>query len=225
MQLATRPDVQVLRVEAPFNFSALCNLGARTASGNLFCFLNNDMEITQRSWLLELAGLALQPEIGAVGPLLRYPDGRIQHLGIRVDPPWPRLIGDGFREPSLRRHSARLHAVQNVSAVTGGCLVTRREVFMAVGGFDEALAVAYNDVDFCLSLRAAGYWIAWTPFAELNHHLSATRGEKRTPEHRLRHQREITHLQQKWPGPLSNDPFHPEGCFRYTAACLKMEIQ
>ena len=200
-------NVQMLRVDDPFNFSALCNAGVRAAHGDILCFLNNDMEITQRGWLEELVGLAVQPEIGAVAPLLRYPDGRIQHLGIRVDPPWPRLIGDGWREPVPRQDAMRLHAVHDVSAVNGGCLVTRREVFTAVGGFDEALPVAYNDVDFCFAVRKAGFWVVVTPFAELNHELFASRRDVPKPDRRRDWQASIRYLQEKWPDPLGNDPF------------------
>ena len=200
-------NVQMLRVDAPFNFSALCNAGAREAHGDIRCFLNNDMEITQRGWLEELVGLAVQPEIGAVAPLLRYPDGRIQHLGIRVDPPWPRLIGDGWREPVAKQDAMRLHAVHDVSAVNGGCLVTRRDVFAAVGGFDEALPVAYNDVDFCFAVRKAGFWVVVTPFAELNHELFASRRDVPKPDRRRDWQESIRYLQEKWPDQWGSDPY------------------
>ena len=205
--LSGQANVQVLRVDAPFNFSALCNRGARAAHGDLFCFLNNDMEITHRGWLEELVSLAVQPEIGAVAPLLRYPDGRIQHLGIRVDLPWPRLIGDGWRQPLSRRDAARLHAVHDVSAVNGGCLVTRRDVFAAVGGFDEALPVASNDVDFCFAVRKAGFWVVVTPFAELNHELFASRRDVPKSERRRDWQESIRSLQVKWPDQWGNDPY------------------
>ena len=207
--ISQRPNVQVIGVDAPFNFSALCNLGARAASGDLLCFLNNDIKITQAGWLRELATLASQPEVGAVGPLLRYPDGRIQHMGIRLDTLFPQLIGDGKAEAELQS-SGILHTVRNVAAVTGGCLVTRRAVLTAVGGFDEALAVAYNDVDLCLSLRRAGYWIVWTPFAELVHLLSATRTLERTAQAQARFVQEIRHLRHKWPQLSAQDPFSVE---------------
>jgi GT2 family glycosyltransferase len=205
--LAGQANVQVLRVDAPFNFSALCNLGAKAAHGDILCFLNNDMEITHPEWLQELVGLAVQPEIGAVAPLLRYPDGRIQHLGIRVDPPWPRLIGDGWREPLSRRDAVRLQAVHDVSAVNGGCLVTRRDVFAAAGRFDEALPVAYNDVDFCFAVRKAGFWVVVTPFAELNHELFASRRDVKRSERRRDWQESIRYLQDKWPDQTGDDPF------------------
>jgi GT2 family glycosyltransferase len=205
--LAGQANVQILRVDSPFNFSALCNLGAKVAHGDMLCFLNNDMEITHPAWLQELVGLAMQPEIGAVAPLLRYPDGRIQHLGIRVDPPWPRLIGEGWPEPLSRQDAARLHAVHDVSAVSGGCLVTRRDVFTAVGGFDEALPVAYNDVDFCFSVRKAGFWVVVTPFAELNHELFASRRDVPKPDRRRDWQDGIRYLQVKWPDQWGSDPY------------------
>ena len=205
--LGGQANVQVLRVDSPFNFSALCNLGAKAAHGDILCFLNNDMEITHPEWLHELVSLAVQPEIGAVAPLLRYPDGRIQHLGIRVDPPWPRLIGDGWREPIPRQDAARLHAVHDLSAVNGGCLATRRDVFTAVGGFDEALPVAYNDVDFCFSVRKAGFWVVVTPFAELNHELFASRRDIQKSERRREWQESIRYLQVKWPDQWGNDPY------------------
>jgi len=189
--------VHTLRVDGPFNFSSLCNAGAHAASGAVLCFLNNDVEITQPGWLRELAGLALQPEVGAAGPLLTYPDGRVQHMGIRVDDGFPTLIGDGARIEKLRG-GIQLFERRNVSALTGACLVMRRDAFDAAGGFDEALAVAYNDVDLCLALRAAGCDIVWTPFAQMIHALSASRGFKRTDLDRARHQREWNHLRAKW---------------------------
>jgi O-antigen biosynthesis protein len=205
--LAGQANVQILRVDSPFNFSSLCNLGAQAAHGDMLCFLNNDMEITHPEWLQELVSLAVQPEIGAAAPLLRYPDGRIQHLGIRVDPPWPRLIGDGWREPLSRQDAARLCAVHDLSAVSGGCLVTRRDVFTAVGGFDEALPVAYNDVDFCFSVRKAGFWVVVTPFAELNHELFASRRDVPKPDRRRDWQESIRYLQVKWPDQWGSDPY------------------
>ena len=205
--LAERADFQVVRVDSPFNFSALCNQGARAAHGEILCFLNNDMEITHGGWLEELVGLAVQPEIGAVAPLLRYPDGRIQHLGIRVDPPWPRLIGDGWREPLPLQDAARLHAVHDVSAVNGGCLVTRRDVFAAVGGFDEALPVAHNDVDYSFAVRKAGFWVVVTPFAELNHELFASRRDVPKPDRRRDWQEGLRYLKEKWPDRRGDDPY------------------
>ena len=196
-QLRSHSNVHTLRVDGPFNFSVLCNAGVRAASGAVLCFLNNDVEITQPGWLRELTGVALQPEVGAAGPLLTYPDGRVQHMGIRVGDGFPTLIGDGARIEKLRSGTQLLER-RDVSALTGACLVMRRDAFDAAGGFDEALAVAYNDVDLCLSLRAAGYDIVWTPFAQMIHVLSASRGFHRTDLDRARHEREWNHLRAKW---------------------------
>ena len=208
--LAARPNVRVLRDAAPFNFSALCNLGARAATGELLCFLNNDIIVTQRGWLRELAGLAMQPGVGAVGPLLRYPDGRIQHMGITINPPWSaQLIGHGRDYAQVQRTLA-LCTVRNVIAVTGACLVVSRAAFAAVGGFDERLPVAFNDVDLCLNLHAAGYWNVWTPFAELTHHHWATRGRDNLPEREARKAQEAGRLREKWGEMIPQDPFRPE---------------
>ncbi len=208
--LAARPNVRVLREDAPFNFSALCNLGARAAMGELLCFLNNDILVTQPGWLRELAGLALQPGVGAVGPLLRYPDGRIQHMGIEIISPWSaQLIGHG-RDYAQAQRTLELCTVRHVVAVTGACLVVSRAAFTAVGGFDERLPVAFNDVDLCLSLHAAGYWNVWTPFAELTHHHWATRGRDNTPEREVRKAQEAGRLREKWGEMIPQDPFRPE---------------
>jgi len=208
--LAARPNVRVLRDDAPFNFSALCNLGARAATGELLCFLNNDIIVTQRGWLRELAGLALQGGVGAVGPLLRYPDGRIQHMGIEIKPPWSaQLIGHG-RDYAEARRTLALCTVRNVIAVTGACLAINRAAFAQVGGFDARLPVAFNDVDLCLNLHAAGYWNLWTPFAELVHHHWATRGRDNTPEREVRKAQEAEYLREKWSESVPQDPFRPE---------------
>ncbi|NCC31515.1 MAG: glycosyltransferase family 2 protein [Chloroflexia bacterium] len=208
--LSARPNVHVLRDDAPFNFSALCNLGARAATGELLCFLNNDIIVTQPDWLRELAGLALQPGVGAVGALLRYPDGRIQHMGIELKQPWAaQLIGHGRNYAEAQRTLA-LCTVRHVIAVAGACLVVSRAAFDAVGGFDEHLPVAFNDVDLCLNLHAAGYWNIWTPFAELVHHHWATRGRDNTPEREARKAQEAARLREKWGDMIPQDPFRPE---------------
>ena len=208
--LAVRPNVNVLRDDAAFNFSALCNLGAQAATGNLLCFLNNDIIITQPGWLAELARLALQLGVGAVGPLLRYPDGRIQHMGIEIKPPWAaRLIGHG-RDYAEAQRTLALCTVRPVIAVTGACLVVSRAAVNAVGGFDERLPVAFNDVDLCLALHAAGYRNLWTPFAELTHHHWATRGRDNTPEREARKAQEAGRLREKWGAIIPRDPFRPE---------------
>ena len=203
--LAGRQGVRVLRINEPFNFSRLCNRAAAIAAGETLCFLNNDVDPGDGLWIEEHAALASLPDVGAVGPLLRHPDGRLQHLGIRVDEPMPRLIGDGARDSDLVDCVPR-HVVR---AVSGDCLVTRREVFERIGGFDERLAVACNDVDFCLRLRAAGLRVVWTPFAELTRVPLATRGRVRTADDRARWGSEYASFEDRWGDALEVDPFWP----------------
>jgi GT2 family glycosyltransferase len=205
--LALQPDMRVLRWEGRFNYAAINNAGAALARGEVLCCLNNDTVIIQEEWLREMVGHALRPDVGAVGPLLRYPDGRVQHGGVVLDQfPYLRLALRQLpgRPPPL---PFALQEIRNVAALTGACLVLRRELFEAVGGFDEALAVAYNDVDLCLKLRSAGYWLVFTPFAELVHVHGASRGPEDTPEKRARHQREIDYLRGKWGERATHDPF------------------
>lgn len=206
-ELTREEDVRVLRQPGAFNYAALNNAAVAQATGDVLCFLNNDIVITQAEWLAELVSHCLRPEIGAAGPLLRYPDGRVQHLGVTLQsgrirnlPIEPKSELDGFGIP--------LHTqIRNVAALTGACLVTRRTCFVQVGGFDEALAVSYNDIDFCLKLRAAGYWLVCTPFAELIHHHSASRGPEATPEQKARLAQEADYLRAKWGALASYDPF------------------
>ncbi|NUQ37640.1 MAG: glycosyltransferase [Caldilineales bacterium] len=206
-ELAKEEDVRVLHQPGPFNYAALNNAAAAQVAGDMLCFLNNDIVVTQSNWLAELVSHALRPEIGAAGPLLRYEDGRIQHLGVTLQSGQVRSLTlrqesevDGFRFP-LQSH------VRNVAALTGACLVLRRSIFAEAGGFDEQLAVAYNDVDLCLKLRAAGYWLLCTPFAELVHLGSASRGGEDSPEKQARLRREADTLREKWGAFAASDPF------------------
>ena len=205
--LAHLPQCHVLHRQEPFNYAALNNAGADLARGNVLCFLNDDIVVSQADWLRELVSHALRSEVGAVGPLLRYPDGRVQHGGV--------VLGEGG-VARLAYHQApgqapppddQLYQIRNVSALTGACLVMRRAVFAQVGGFDENLPVAYNDIDLCLKVRQAGYWLVFTPYAELVHIHSASRGSDETPEKRDRLEREGDYLRAKWGERAASDPF------------------
>ncbi len=205
--LEREDNIRVVRHDAPFNYSALNNLGARNAHGAILCFLNNDIEVINATWLQEMVGQAARPEIGAVGAMLYYPDEHIQHAGV--------ILGlGGVANHTFLRHPRgtdgyfnRARLVQNYSAVTGACLAVRREVFDQVGGFDEInLAVAFNDIDFCLRVSAAGYRNLWTPFAELVHHESMSRGRDDIPEKRARFVREVDYMRRTWGPLLDNDP-------------------
>lgn len=202
--------ITVLRDDSPFNYSRLNNRAVSLTQGPLVCLLNDDVEVSTADWLEELASQAIRPDVGAVGARLWYPDGTLQHGGVIIG------IGGiaGHAHPRLERGSpgyqSRAVLAQELSAVTGACLMVRREVFNEVGGLDERLFVTFNDVDFCLRVRKAGYRNIWTPFAELVHHESASRGQDDTPEKQARFLREVSFMRERWGSLLDHDPFyHP----------------
>ena len=191
---------RVIRDEGAFNFARLCNLGARHARGRHLLFLNNDAEAVEEGWLGALVEQSQQEPIGAVGAKLHYPDGRLQHVGMLLG------AGEGVAQPLRGAAGAApgyfdsAVVVRNCSAVTGACLMTRREVFEAAGGFDERFAVDYNDVDYCLRVRAAGRRVVFTPHARLWHHEFATRPRAVAPaEHAL--------FRDRWAPALGRDPY------------------
>jgi GT2 family glycosyltransferase len=166
----------VMRVpyEKPFNWSAAMNRGAALASGTHFLFLNDDTEVISPDWLEALLEFSQQPEIGAVGARLLFPDGRLQHAGIVIlnGCPVHPFYGQPGDHPGYEHNNL---APRNCSAVTGACLMTRADVFRDVGGFTEALDLNYNDIDYCLKVSARGRRIVFTPYAELVHHEAATK--------------------------------------------------
>jgi GT2 family glycosyltransferase len=196
----------VLRYDAPFNYSAINNHGVRHARGSIIALLNNDLEILHGEWLDEMVSQAVRPEIGCVGALLYYPNDTIQHAGVVIG--MGGVAGHLFRDfprgTDGRCNRARL--TQNFSAVTAACLVVRRDTFEKVGGLDESLAVAFNDIDFCLRVRATGLRNLWTPFAELYHHESASRGAEDTPEKHERFRREVESMIGRWRDVIAHDP-------------------
>ena len=207
-QLAGRPGVGVLRDERPFNYSALNNAAVARAGGEFVALLNNDIEVISPGWLDEMVALAAQPGVGAVGARLWYSDDTLQHGGI--------ILGlNGFAGHAHRGARAdepgshlRLHRLQRLCAVTAACLVVRRSTYLQAGGLDEqTFGVALNDVDFCLRLRAAGLRILWTPFADLYHHESRTRGSDfQDPARRQRFERERDAFLQRWAALVQHDP-------------------
>lgn len=207
-EFARDPAIRIMPYPGAFNFSAINNTAVREATGTIIGLINNDIEVTQPEWLTEMVAHAMWPDIGCVGAKLLYPDGRIQHGGVVLG-----LYGvAGHAHRFARRNDpgylGRLRRVQNVSAVTAACLVVRKPVFDQVGGLDENLAVAFNDVDFCLKVRAAGYRNLWTPFAELIHHESASRGSDFTPTKATRFAGEYDIMQRRWGEQLLNDPYY-----------------
>jgi GT2 family glycosyltransferase len=195
---------RVVRWAGEFNFSAICNFGARHAGGDHLLFLNNDVEVLRPDWLTAMLEHAQRPEVGAVGAKLLYPDGRIQHAGVVVG-----VAGGAVhafrRWPGEPDRSVRLaDLVRNCSAVTAACLMVPRHVFEEVNGFDESLRVAFNDVDLCLRIRARGRRIVYTPRALLIHWEGATRG-------RLHPVEDQRLFQERWAAVIARgDPYyHP----------------
>jgi GT2 family glycosyltransferase len=208
-KLAQQPDITVLRIDAPFNYSALNNQAVAVARGSLLCLLNNDIEVISPDWLDTLVGYAVLPQSGAVGAALWYPNDRLQHGGVLLG------IGDlaGHYHHMLPRgargYFGRAVLAQQVSAVSAACLVVRRALYDEVGGLDaEHLAVAFNDVDLCLKLAAAGYRNLYVPYAELYHHESASRGSDTTSSNAARFNRETAWMRERWGAQVREDRFY-----------------
>ena len=191
----------------PFNYSAINNFGATVANGEILGLLNNDVEVINPDWLDEMVSHVCRDDIGCVGAMLYYPNDAVQHAGV--------ILGIGgvaghahkYFTRNERGYFARLKLVQNLSAVTGACLLVRKSIFVEVGGLDEDnLPVAFNDVDFCLKVRQKGYRNLWTPYAELYHHESVSRGADNTLKKRARARREAEFMRKKWGKLLDHDP-------------------
>ena len=209
-ELARDERVDVIRHDAPFNFSALVNRAAAGAEADLLLLLNDDVLVVEPGWLAPMAALAARADVGAVGAKLHYPDGRLQHAGLVLGLGPQGIAGHEFRAQAgdMPGPQGRLLVTREVSAVTAACLVVERRKFEAVGGFDEALAVAFNDVDFCLRLRARGWRNLWTPQARLVHLESASRGDDAAPEQAERFAREAQAMRERWGEVLKADPYY-----------------
>ncbi|HEY2979445.1 MAG TPA: glycosyltransferase family 2 protein, partial [Burkholderiaceae bacterium] len=216
--LRTDSRIRVHRDDRPFNFSSLNNAAARMCRGELLALINNDIEVIGSDWLHEMVGLSLRRDVGAVGARLWFADRTLQHAGVVLG--IGGVAGHVHRQlPSTQPgYRGRARLTQEFSAVTAACMVLRKDVFDALGGLDEVnLAVDYNDIDFCLRIRRAGYRVIWTPHAQLYHHESATRGQQRTTAEQRRYDREVAFMQSNWGGWLSNDPaYNPNLTLRAT---------
>jgi GT2 family glycosyltransferase len=202
-----RGRFEVLLCPGPFNYSAINNRAVQQARGEIVGLLNNDIEVTHPEWLGEMVSHAVRAGIGAVGAKLFYPDFCIQHAGVITG--LGGVAGHAFKgfsrdEPGMQ---FRPHLAQNLSAVTAACLVIRKSTYLRAGGLDEKeLAVAFNDVDFCLKVEALGFRNLYTPFAEFFHRESASRGAEDDPEKIRRFQSEIAVMKARWGDRLLNDP-------------------
>lgn len=200
--------VRVVRDDAPFNFSALNNRAVRSTSGTYLLFLNNDTEVLTDDWLPALVEQAQRPAIAGVGARLLFPDGKVQHAGVVLGIGGVAGHSHRFAERDSTGYFCALEAVCDYSALTAACLMVRRSVFEEVGGFDEALTIAFNDVDLCLKFRAHGYRNVYLPHVVLRHAESKTRGHDIGARKSARSAGEILLMKERWGPQLENDPYY-----------------
>ena len=209
-ELERTSAAKVVAFDAPFNYSAINNAAVRGATGTLLCFMNNDIEVISPDWMQEMAGHALQADTGVVGTLLYFPDGSIQHAGVVLGiGGYAKHIFASQSRPAAGQCLSphwRTHATQNYSAVTAACIMVRKTVFDEMDGFDESFAVSMNDIDLCLRIQQRGYRNLWTPYAEMVHHESASRGYDYNAERRARAEDEAERFAQRWGALLMHDP-------------------
>lgn len=206
---ASHPNIRVVRWEGAFNYSKINNFGVQYAKGEYLLFLNNDTEIRNPDCLEELLGPCLRDEVEAVGARLYYGDGTIQHAGVVIG--FGGIAGHAFvgAPGNDNGYFSRIICAADVSAVTAACMMVKRRIFEAVGGFDEELAVAFNDIDFCLKIRSLGGLIVYNPYAEAYHYESRSRGYEDTPEKIARFHREADEFLRRWPDILQEgDPYY-----------------
>lgn len=209
-ELKTDPRIQIVTWEGKFNYSAINNFGVReAATGEYILLLNNDIEVITPDWIQEMLMFAQRSDVGAVGAMLYYPDDTIQHAGVILG------IGGvaGHAHKNFPRgdygYMSRATIAQDFSVVTAACVMVPRTVWDEVGGLDETFEVAFNDVDLCMRIRKAGYLIVWTPYAELYHYESKSRGAEDTPEKKKRFEGEVRRFQARWKSELAaGDPYY-----------------
>ena len=206
---AENEKVHVVYWDGVFKYSAINNYGASFARGEYFLLLNNDTEIINPNCLEELLGYCMRSDVGAVGARLYYEDDTIQHAGVVIG--FGGIAGHCFvlQPRGTTGYCHRIICAQDYSAVTAACMMVKRTAFEEVGGLSEELQVAFNDIDFCMKLRKAGYLIVYNPYAELYHYESKSRGLEDTPEKVARFNREISVFEKRWPDILRNgDPYY-----------------
>ena len=201
-------NIKVIDYPYEFNYSAINNFAVKYAKGTIIGLLNNDIEVINSAWLEEMVRHASREDIGCVGAKLYYADGRIQHGGV--------ILGSGngrcghahrYFPGDADGYCGRLKLVQNFTAVTGACLLVRKELYEQVGGLNEVdLPIAWSDIDLCLKIRALGYRNLWTPYAELYHHESISRGRDSTKEQIERYKLETAYMLKHWGDIIRNDP-------------------
>jgi O-antigen biosynthesis protein len=205
-QLLADPRVRLIEYDGAFNFSKACNLGARSARGDLLCLLNDDVEVITPSWLEKLVARGALEGVGAVGPMLYYPNDTVQHAGVV-------LGAGGIADHAFKRrrrgytgYFGRAALEQDYSCLTAACLLVKRTVFDDIGGFDESLPVAFNDVDLCVKIRRNGARIVWAPTVEMYHHESFTFGHHASLHRRDQFRHDVAVMRERWKNVLANDP-------------------
>lgn len=224
-----RYPIRVVHWEKDFNYSAINNYGVSFAKGDYLVLLNNDVEILNPQWLEEMLGNCQRPEVGIVGAKLYYPDDTIQHAGVVLG------MGAGFRSAGVaggvftglrRSEDGYLHKASiqlNYSAVTAACMMTKRSVYQEVGSMEEKLAVAFNDIDYCLKVGRAGYLVVYDPRVEGYHYESKTRGKEDTPEKVQRFQAEVDYMRERWGAVLQRDPYYNPNWSLHSSYMLRMK--
>ncbi len=206
--LSVRPHVSIQRVDEPFNWSRLNNLGAAALTAELLLFANDDMTMLSPGWDETLSDLLSRDDVGVVGARLLYPDDTMQHAGVISG--WKGVVNND----GLRRHvsesgpSRRWHVTRSAAAVVGAFMATRRVTFDAVSGFDaEYLPVGFSDVDYCFKVRASGRKVLWSPHITLHHHEAKSRGlDYTSPVRQARYDSEQAVMERRWPRALTSDP-------------------
>ena len=211
-ELSADRRVRILEAPGPFDWAAINNGAAKEARGDVLLFMNNDVEARSAGWLGAMVGHAVRPEVGAVGARLLYPDGTVQHAGVAVGLGW----GSTHLQQGLPADEPGYMSIavvtRNCSAVTGACLMARRDLFEEVGGFDSNLPIAFNDIDFCLRLRERGCLVVYTPLAELVHHESKSIGHTEMVE--------APFFRRRWRSVmLAGDPYYNPNLGRFDNSC------
>ena len=201
--------IKVVYWKGIFNYSAINNFGVKASRGDYLVLLNNDVEVISEDWIEEMLSNCQRKDVGIVGAKLYYPDDTVQHAGIivgiggvagNVFTGLPRKFSGYFHKASIQ---------QDLSAVTAACMMVKRSVYENMNGLEEKLQVAFNDVDFCLRVRSAGYLVVYDPYVELYHHESKTRGAENTKEKVRRFQSEIEYMRSHWQDLLKKgDPMY-----------------
>jgi GT2 family glycosyltransferase len=200
--------LRVVRDDSPFNYSALHNRAVPECKGDVLLLLNDDTEIIDGDWMTHMVAQLLQPGVGAVGAKLLYPDGRIQHAGVLLGPQGLAAHVGQFRPAHDTGYFGRTVLASEYQAVTAACLAVHRHIWESVGGLDENLKVAFNDIDFCLRVQASGYKVTYTPLAQLLHYESVSRGSDQSGEKYVRFINEVLTVRDRWGLEIARDPYY-----------------